>query len=321
MAGCSVRRDGSCSRRRWRRAKRRRCSPSVFPPGLPFALLIGTLNAWLGDAKINLATIGVLSWIGLGYAFKFLWSPLVDRVKLPLLGELGRRKSWIVLCQAVLIVSLRRPRRQRSGANIGWFAIFAVIGAFASATQDIAVDAWRIDVADERDAGRAALGGLPIRLSHRVDRRRRLRAAACRAHAVGHGLFRHGWLVRRGHGRRAHRARHAAPPRGVIEQGLEQPGEIEPQVRFGALAIVGACWVVGDPHRSAFFMISMLTAQRIGHEAAVGRRFHDARRALDHRRHGVRAAVRRRDGQLAEGAWPRRPTRGPAGRGSADGRR
>ena len=57
-----------------------------FSSGLPFALLIGTLNAWLGDAKINLATIGVLSWIGLGYAFKFLWSPLVDRVQLPLLG-------------------------------------------------------------------------------------------------------------------------------------------------------------------------------------------------------------------------------------------
>ena len=76
-----------------------------FSSGLPFALLIGTLNAWLGDAKINLATIGVLSWIGLAYAFKFLWSPLVDQLKLPLLGELGRRKSWIVFCQAFLIAS------------------------------------------------------------------------------------------------------------------------------------------------------------------------------------------------------------------------
>ena len=72
-----------------------------FSSGLPFALLIGTLNAWLGEAKINLATIGVLSWIGLSYSFKFLWSPLVDRLKLPLLERLGRRKSWIVLCQAV----------------------------------------------------------------------------------------------------------------------------------------------------------------------------------------------------------------------------
>ena len=54
-----------------------------FSSGLPFALLIGTLNAWLGEVKINLATIGVLSWIGLTYSFKFLWSPVVDRVELP----------------------------------------------------------------------------------------------------------------------------------------------------------------------------------------------------------------------------------------------
>jgi len=121
-----------------------------FSSGLPFALLIGTLNAWLGDAKINLATIGVLSWIGLGYAFKFLWSPLVDQLKLPLLGDLGRRKSWIVLCQSFLIVSFIGLGATDPATNIGWFAIFAVIGAFASATQDIAVDAWRIDVADEK---------------------------------------------------------------------------------------------------------------------------------------------------------------------------
>src|SRR3954454_4129382 len=109
-----------------------------FSSGLPFALLIGTLNAWLGEAKINLATIGVLSWIGLSYAFKFLWSPLIDRVKLPLLGELGRRKSWIVLCQTGLIVSFIGLGLGDPAVDIGGFAIFAVIGAFASATQDIA---------------------------------------------------------------------------------------------------------------------------------------------------------------------------------------
>src|ERR671921_448466 len=76
-----------------------------FSSGLPFALLIGTLNAWLGDAKINLATIGVLSWIGLTYAFKFLWSPLVDRVRLPVLEKLGRRRSWLLLCQVILSFS------------------------------------------------------------------------------------------------------------------------------------------------------------------------------------------------------------------------
>ena len=85
-----------------------------FSSGLPFALLIGTLNAWLGDAKINLATIGVLSWIGLCYAFKFLWSPLVDRVQLPLLGRLGRRTSWIVLVPDRPDRLVRRPWREQS---------------------------------------------------------------------------------------------------------------------------------------------------------------------------------------------------------------
>src|SRR6188472_3866820 len=76
-----------------------------FSSGLPYALLIGTLNAWLGEAKINLATIGVLSWIGLSYSFKFLWSPVVDRLKLPGLERIGRRKSWILMCQGVMILA------------------------------------------------------------------------------------------------------------------------------------------------------------------------------------------------------------------------
>src|SRR5881392_3850097 len=121
-----------------------------FSSGLPYALLIGTLNAWLGEAKINLATIGVLSWIGLSYSFKFLWSPLVDRFKLPLLERVGRRKSWIVLCQAVLVAGFAGLAATNPATNIGTFAVFAVIAALASATQDIAIDAWRIDVADER---------------------------------------------------------------------------------------------------------------------------------------------------------------------------
>ena len=121
-----------------------------FSAGLPYTLLIGTLNAWLGEWEINLATIGVLSWIGLAYAFKFLWSPLVDRVKLPMLEQLGRRRSWLLVCQLLLTatffgLSLSDPRLQ-----LGWFALVAVIGAFASATQDVVIDAWRIDVADEK---------------------------------------------------------------------------------------------------------------------------------------------------------------------------
>src|SRR5437868_2634837 len=120
-----------------------------FSSGLPFALLIGTLNAWLGEAKINLATIGVLSWIGLSYSFKFLWSPVVDRMKLPGLERIGRRKSWILLCQVVMILGFAGLAMTNPTTNIGTFAIFAVITALASATQDVAVDAWRIDVADQ----------------------------------------------------------------------------------------------------------------------------------------------------------------------------
>jgi PAT family beta-lactamase induction signal transducer AmpG len=120
-----------------------------FSSGLPFALLIGTLNAWLGELKINLATIGVLSWIGLTYSFKFLWSPAVDRLALPGVGVLGRRKSWITVCQTVLALSFFGLALTDPLTNIGMFALIAFIAAFASATQDVAVDAWRIDVADE----------------------------------------------------------------------------------------------------------------------------------------------------------------------------
>ena len=121
-----------------------------FAAGLPYTLLIGTLNAWLGEWEINLATIGILSWIGLAYAFKFLWSPLVDRTPLPLLSRFGRRRSWLLLCQSVLVATFFALSVSDPRLAIGAFALVAVIGAFASATQDVVIDAWRIDVADER---------------------------------------------------------------------------------------------------------------------------------------------------------------------------
>ena len=120
-----------------------------FSAGLPFSLLVGTLNAWLGEAEVDLATIGIISWIGLAYAFKFLWSPLVDRTRLPLLGALGRRRGWLILCQLVLAGTFIALSFTDPVLAIGTFALVAVIGAFASATQDVVIDAWRIDVADE----------------------------------------------------------------------------------------------------------------------------------------------------------------------------
>jgi MFS transporter, PAT family, beta-lactamase induction signal transducer AmpG len=120
-----------------------------FSAGLPYTLLLGTLNAWLGEAKVSLATIGILSWIGLAYAFKFLWSPLVDRIYPPVLSRLGRRRSWLMLCQVVLAITFVVLSRIDPVLSIGTFAIIAVIAAFFSATQDVVIDAWRIDVADE----------------------------------------------------------------------------------------------------------------------------------------------------------------------------
>ena len=196
-----------------------------FSSGLPFALLIGTLNAWLGDAKINLATIGVLSWIGLGYAFKFLWSPLVDRVNLPLLGDLGRRKSWILLCQAVTDRFLCRAGRRRSGDQHRQFRDLR--GHRRLLVRDPGHRCRRLAHRCRRraHAGGVALRSLPVRLPHRFDRRRRLRACSCGPDAVGKRLSRHGGAGRALMVVAVHRARHAAPPANVIEEGLEQPGE------------------------------------------------------------------------------------------------
>jgi PAT family beta-lactamase induction signal transducer AmpG len=121
-----------------------------FAAGLPFSLLIGTLIAWLGEAKVSIATIGVFSWAGLAYGFQFLWSPLVDQWRPPLLARLGRRRSWILLCQILLSLCFLGLAASDPAVSLGMVAAIAVFGAFASATMNIAIDAWRVDVADER---------------------------------------------------------------------------------------------------------------------------------------------------------------------------
>ncbi len=121
-----------------------------FASGLPYVLLLGTLYAWLGEAKVDLETMGVFSLIGLAYAFKFLWSPIVDRVNLPLIGYLGRRRSWLVPIQILLSGSFIILSQLDPLTSLGVFSLLAGLGAFASATQDIVIDAWRVDVADEK---------------------------------------------------------------------------------------------------------------------------------------------------------------------------
>lgn len=117
--------------------------------GLPYALLLGTLYAWLGETGVDLETMGVFSLIGLAYAFKFLWSPLVDRGRIPGLWRMGRRRSWLVPIQALVGLALISLAAMDPKASIGLFSLIAGIAAFASATQDIVIDAWRVEVADE----------------------------------------------------------------------------------------------------------------------------------------------------------------------------
>jgi PAT family beta-lactamase induction signal transducer AmpG len=117
--------------------------------GLPYALLLGTLYAWLGETGVDLETMGVFSLIGLAYAFKFLWSPLVDRGRVPGFWRLGRRRSWLVPIQALVGLVLIALSAMDPAKSIGLFSLLAGIAAFASATQDIVIDAWRVEVADE----------------------------------------------------------------------------------------------------------------------------------------------------------------------------
>jgi len=120
-----------------------------FASGLPFALFLGTLYAWFTEAEVDLETMGVFSLIGLAYSFQFLWSPLLDRLDIPFVRRLGKRKQWIVVAQIALGIILVAMSWLDPGTQLGWFSLLAAIGAFCSATQDIVINAWRIDVADE----------------------------------------------------------------------------------------------------------------------------------------------------------------------------
>ena len=229
-----------------------------FSSGLPFALLIGTLNAWLGEAKINLATIGVLSWIGLSYSFKFLWSPVVDRMKLPGLEQIGRRKSWILLCQVVMILAFAGLAATNPATNIGTFAIFAVIAALASATQDVAVDAWRIDVADEQTPVEllSAVYQFGYRIASIVGGAIALVLAARMSWSLVYLLM--GGLIAVVAVIALRAPDTPRPDVGRLHKELSEPGALDPKARSVALAVVGIGWGWAI-FTIAQFMVSMLT--------------------------------------------------------------
>jgi len=129
-----------------------------FSAGLPLLLVLGTLSFWLSEAGIDRATIGHLSWVGLAYGFKFAWSPLVDRLPLPILTRtFGRRRAWLLLSQICIALALLGMANTDPVANLTHTVFFALAVAIASATQDIALDAYRIEaVAIEKQGAMAA---------------------------------------------------------------------------------------------------------------------------------------------------------------------
>ena len=120
-----------------------------FSSGLPLLLVLGTLSFWLREAGVDLKTIGIMSWVGLTYATKWLWAPLVDRLTIPLMTRfLGRRRAWLLLSQMVLVFGLLAMGMTDPKVNLSQMAWLALLTAFASATQDITLDAYRIESAD-----------------------------------------------------------------------------------------------------------------------------------------------------------------------------
>ena len=237
-----------------------------FASGLPFALFLGTLFAWLTEAEVDLETMGIFSLIGLAYAFQFLWSPLIDKVNIPGLRRLGRRKQWIVPMQVLLgtilvTMSILEPRTQ-----LGWFSLLAGIGAFASATQDIAINAWRIDVADEEATidilstiyqmgyrlSSLVGGAFGLIIAARIGWPETYMLMGAILLAVGFvGL----WAPNP-----AEDAADVASESELQIRALRKAGELVPAIRARALALVGLLWAVAIGAVLAFMIMSMTFA-------------------------------------------------------------
>lgn len=158
-------RNGDTARRSWSDTLKVYLEPATlrmlflgFSAGLPLMLVLGTLSFWLREAGIDRSTIGYLSWVGLAYAFKWAWAPLVDRLPIPLLTRsMGRRRSWLLLSQLAIMAGLVGMATNDPNTSLEPVVWCALLVAFGSATQDIALDAFRIESADtDRQAALAA---------------------------------------------------------------------------------------------------------------------------------------------------------------------
>lgn len=125
-----------------------------FSAGLPFLLVFSTLSAWLRDAGVALTTIGFFSWIGITYSIKFFWAPVIDRLPLPLLTRwLGKRRSWMLIAQCGIALGLLGLSMSDPLTQLQQITFFALLVAFSSATQDVTIDAWRIEAMDKEFQG------------------------------------------------------------------------------------------------------------------------------------------------------------------------
>ena len=128
-----------------------------FSSGLPLALTLGTLAIWLSRSGVDKTTIGLFSAVSLPYVFKFAWAPLVDQIRIPLLTRyLGRRRAWVIFTQIGLILTIALMGGVNPVENPGLLAILALAVAFCSASQDIVIDAYRVEILEENKLGAGA---------------------------------------------------------------------------------------------------------------------------------------------------------------------
>ncbi len=134
-----------------------------FSSGLPLLLVGGTLKTWLAREQVDISTIGYFSWVGMAYSLKFLWAPFVDRYRL---FFFGRRRSWILLTQILIGLSLFQLSSLNPTSGLTMMAVMAVIIAFLSATQDIAIDAYRREILEDEEMG---LGSTLTQYGYRIS--------------------------------------------------------------------------------------------------------------------------------------------------------
>lgn len=156
-----------------------------FVSGLPLALTASTLTLMLADYGVDIKVIGLFSLVGIPYAFKYIWAPLIDNTKLPILNKLGRRKSWLLLVQIILALNIFAFSIIDAQNNLFLVAALALSLAFISATQDIVIDAFRIELLPANQQG---AGASTVVLGYRLGMLASTAGALYLAHFYGWGF-------------------------------------------------------------------------------------------------------------------------------------